>query len=116
MWKQIGILLLFSILIIMVYNLLKIFVLEKVKISRWIVLAIAIVGLVFPTIPSIGFTGNIAIFVKSAVFVIFFMWFFDITRGDIGDYKQKKEAAKNKIVIKPKAKPNRAKNSHDEKK
>lgn len=116
MWKQIGILLLSSILIIMVYNILKIFVLEKVKISRWIVLAISIIGLIFPAIPSIGFTGNIAIFTKSAVFVVFFMWFFDITRGDIGDYKQKKESAKNKVVIKPKAKPNRVKNQHDEKK
>lgn len=116
MWKQIGILLLFSILIIMAYNILKIFVLEKVKISRWIVLAIAIVGLVFPEIPAVGFTGSIALFVKSAVFVIFFMWFFDMTRGELGDYKQKKEAAKNKIVIKPKAKPNRAKHSNDEKK
>ena len=80
--------------------LLKIFVFNKVRINKFIPLAISIILL----ITQIFFRSNNLIIntivILLAVFA--FSWFFDIVQTG-GPKKEKK------IVIKPKAKPNRAK-------
>lgn len=97
--------LLFSVIIIVVYNALKIFVLEKININKWIVLAIAIIIFVLPSVFRLNIKDSIWMFVHSSIVIIFILWFMDLVRfGKNGSSK------KEKIVIKPKAKPNRVKN------
>mgnify|MGYP000275880438 CR=1 FL=1 len=84
------------------YILCKKYVFSKVRINKWIPLAIAIVLFVaqifLGAIMNKYFTIGISIFA-----VIFFLWFMDIMQT--GGPKKKEKP----IVIKPKAKPNRVK-------
>lgn len=88
--------------IILVANILcKKFIFNKIRINKWIPLAIAI-GLFIIQ----AFISKINIYVSSALsifVVLFFLWFMDIMKTG-GPKKKEKE-----IVIKPKAKPNRVK-------
>ncbi|WP_160677927.1 hypothetical protein [Clostridium sp. C8-1-8] len=94
-------LILFAIIVLAVFNLLKIFVLSKLKVNKWIVLALAIIAFVLPIVLRIQ--GNIATPVFSGLFVILLLWFIDLQQGRI---KKKDE---KKVNIRPKAKPNRVK-------
>ena len=84
------------------YILCKKYVFSKVRINKWIPLAIAIVLFVaqifLGSIINKYFTIGISIFA-----VIFFLWFMDIMQTG-GPKKKEKQ-----IEIKPKAKPNRVK-------
>jgi general stress protein CsbA len=83
------------------YVLCKKYVFTKVRINKWIPLAIAIVlfaAQIFFGAMNRSFTIVISIFA-----VIFFLWFMDIMQTG-GPKKKEKQ-----IVIKPKAKPNRVK-------
>lgn len=94
--------LLMLIVIFAVYVFCKKFVFNKIHISKWIPLSIAIVlfivQLLFPTINEFVRSG------LSIVSVLFFLWFMDIIQTG-GPKKKEKE-----IIIKSKAKPNRVKN------
>lgn len=82
--------------------LLKTFVFNKVKINKFIPLAISIILLLIQVFFR---SKNIIISTSVTLIAVFaFAWFFDIVQTG-GPKKEKK------IVIKPKAKPNRAKNS-----
>ncbi|QAA33855.1 hypothetical protein [Clostridium manihotivorum] len=94
-------LILFAIIVLAVFNLLKIFVLSKLKVNKWIVLALAIIAFVLPIVLRIQ--GNIVTPVFSGIFVILLLWFIDLQQGRI---KKKDE---KKVNIRPKAKPNRVK-------
>lgn len=94
-------LILFAIIVLAVFNLLKIFVLSKLKVNKWIVLALAIIAFVLPIVLRIQ--GNIATPVFSGLFVILLLWFIDLQQG-----RMKKKDEK-KVNIRPKAKPNRVK-------
>jgi hypothetical protein len=94
-------LILFAIIVLAVFNLLKIFVLSKLKVNKWIVLALAIIAFILPIVLRIQ--GNIATPVFSGLFVILLLWFIDLQQGRI---KKKDE---KKVNIRPKAKPNRVK-------
>ena len=83
------------------FSLLSRFVFNKVKINKWIILAAA------TFIPM----NQWIVLAISAVATILFLWFLDILRN--GYPKLKKE---KKVVIKPKAKPNRVKHNKDSKK
>ncbi|MGM9973484.1 MAG: hypothetical protein ACI33K_05510 [Clostridiaceae bacterium] len=88
------------------YNFLNKYVLYKLKINRWVILSIAILVLIAPAFLSLN--TPIWMGIQSALFVLLFLWFVDLT-------KLKKEEDK-KIKIRPKAKPNRVKyNSKDKK-
>lgn len=81
--------------------LCKKFIFSKVRINKWIPLAIAIALFVIQI-----FVGQSNIYVSSvfSIFtVLFFLWFMDITQTG-GPKKKEKQ-----IMIKPKAKPNRVK-------
>lgn len=79
----------------------KKFVFSKVRINKWIPLAISVVLLVAQFVMKIeNFYVNAGL---TLVTVAFFMWFIDIqTTGG-------PKVIEKKIVIKPKAKPNRVK-------
>ncbi|GFP75210.1 hypothetical protein [Clostridium fungisolvens] len=106
--KSIGFLLLFAVVVLAIFNFLKIFVLSKININKWIVLGIAIVAFLLPIVLRIQST--IASTVSSGLFVILLLWFMEIHQGTS---KKKQE---NKVTIRPKAKPNRVKNMNKDKK
>lgn len=89
------------IIILGAFALCKKFIFSKVRINKWIPLSIAIVLFAIQV-----FIGQANIFITSglSIFaVLFFLWFTDIMQT--GGPKRKEK----QIVIKPKAKPNRAK-------
>lgn len=96
----------FTVIALIVYNMLNMFVLTKYNPNKWIILGIAIVILVVPTAINVvnhtTFNGSLWQYVQSSVFIVFALWFFDLVR-----YGEKKPA--KKLIIKSKAKPNRAK-------
>jgi len=96
----ISFILMFAI-IVGVYVLCKKFVFGKVKINKWIPLAIAIVLFIAQIL--LGTTNKYLSSGLSIFAVLFFLWFMDITQTG-GPKKKEKQ-----IVIKPKAKPNRVK-------
>ena len=113
-----GSIILFSIVVLGIYALLKKILFDKIKINKWIVLIMAVIvfivpPLVFPTLPLI-----VTNYIIPGVFVILFLWFWDLC-GFMSRAKNKVAKAsyntpkskKNDIVIRPKAKPNRIKNN-----
>ncbi|MBQ6820599.1 MAG: hypothetical protein IJO26_04805 [Clostridium sp.] len=88
-------------LTLLLFNLGKKYVFSKVKINKWIPLAIAVVLFLLQVFVKSSNIFVTAGFVLSVVW--FFMWFMDIQVS--GGPKQKEK----KIEIRPKAKPNRAK-------
>jgi hypothetical protein len=93
-----------SIIVLFVYNALKIYVLGKLKINKWFILAAAIIILVAQSIVNTKYKNDIVSYIFTALFVILFLWFMD-TMG----WGAAKPKANNSVVIKPKAKPNRIK-------
>lgn len=93
--------------IMVAYVLCKKYVFSKVRINKWIPLAIAIVLFVaqifLGSIEALQSINKYATIVISIFAVIFFLWFMDIMQTGGPKSKEKQ------IVIKPKAKPNRAK-------
>jgi len=83
------------------YVLCKKYVFTKVRINKWIPLAIAIV--LFAAQIFLGAMNRYVTIVISIFAVIFFLWFMDIMQTG-GPKKKEKQ-----IEIKPKAKPNRVK-------
>jgi len=110
----------FAIVVLVVYNVLKIYVLHKIKINKWIVLVAALVFfmvpmLIWPTMPT-----YLANYILPGIFVILFLWFMDLSgfmkKSDISKSKgykmtSSKKNKKDDIVIRSKAKPNRVKNN-----
>lgn len=92
---------------LLAFGVLNLYVFNKVKINKWIVLAISIVMFLIPFVVTV-ITNKNYIWVQivfSILFGISILWFFDLLRSS--KYKKKKE--EKKIVIKSKPKPNRAK-------
>ena len=93
--------------IMVAYVLCKKYVFSKVRINKWIPLAIAIVlfvaQILLGSIEALQSINKYATIVISIFAVIFFSWFMDIMQTGGPKNKEKQ------IVIKPKAKPNRAK-------
>ena len=87
--------------------LLKKFVFTKVCVNKYIPLAIAIIlfGAQFVMRGKLPFWGGTGLSIGA---ILFFFWFWDIQQT--GGPKLKKE---KKIVMKPKAKPNRVKNNNE---
>lgn len=88
-----------------IFFLCKKYVFPKVSINKWILLGISVVLLLvqmFGVIQAAWWN-----LVSTPIIVLAFLWFMDIQQTG-GPKKQDK-----KIVIKPKAKPNRAKHLHD---
>ncbi|WP_242845244.1 hypothetical protein [Clostridium novyi] len=71
--------LLIVVVILFVYNVLKIYVLDKIKVNKWVMLVITI--LVF-FIPNLLWGKQIQNtywqYIHTGVFLIFFLWFLDL--------------------------------------
>ena len=109
----------FAIIILTVYNVLKKYVLSKVKANKWVILVIVLLVFTFPytfyVVTKKQLTTAIINYVQMPVFVIFFLWFMDLIGfGATRNVNRKDD--KDNIVIKPKAKPNRVKNNNCDKK
>lgn len=101
----------FAIVVIVLYNLARKYVLSKIKVNKWVVLSIAVLVFLSPILLS-GVIPNTGIwtFVPSGIFVILLLWFMDLSGWGAAKYRKNLEK-KNDVVIKPKAKPNRVKNN-----
>ncbi|MBK1813691.1 hypothetical protein JHL18_24035 [Clostridium sp. YIM B02505] len=107
--KSIGLLLLFAIIVLAIFNLLKIFVLGKLNVNKWIILVVAAVVFILPI--ALGIQGNmVANLLSSGIFIILLLWFMEIHQA------KNKKKQENKVTIRPKAKPNRVKNMNKDKK
>lgn len=95
-------------LMILSFTLGKKYVFSKVRINKWIPLAIAVVLFILQLFVRRDNLLLNAIF--TLVIVWFFMWFIDIQ--STGGPKKKEK----KIEIRPKAKPNRVKHMQNQKK
>lgn len=98
------------VIVFLVYNTLRVYVLPKVKVNKWILLAISLIVFI---VPSILWPTKVQHFpwnyIQSGLFIIFFLWFAEVS----GLYNKSKSARKsNSQIIRPKAKPNRV-NSKD---
>lgn len=87
------------------YNLLKIFVLDKIKINKWYIFALGVVLIMLSTYVQTLVPNKFLALFLIALSVIPFLWFFNVVR----DSKVEK---KKTIKIKPKAKPNRVKSNN----
>lgn len=118
--------LLFALIVLVVYNGLKRYVLAKIKINKWIVFAVAVAVLILPNILvgalKLNIQNNIFwVYGPSSVFIVLFLWFVDLsgwnrkgktsTTTPVTSFGKKK--SKKDVVIRPKAKPNRVKNKKD---
>lgn len=104
----------FAIIILFVYNMLKIYVLSKINPNKWIILAGAIATFfITPVLEVNGIkvNGTFWQYIPTGVFAIFFLWFMDL----INNRRYVPKDKRNKTVIKPKAKPNRVKNNKKDK-
>ena len=96
----------YAAVILIVYNVLKIYVLSKFRPNKWIVFAIAVAILTTPSAIKPGINNTPLGYGVSGVFLVLFLWFMDMFKED----NEKIKNSKNNIHIKPKAKPNRVKN------
>lgn len=101
--KFFGIIL-FILISLITYNILKIFVLSNLKVNKWILLTLSILVVVA------SFFIKVPVFVMYMIQWLYFvliLWFVDVF---VDEYRENKKN-KNKKVIqnKPKPKPNRAK-------
>lgn len=116
-----GIIILFSVIVLVIFQLLKKFVLSKIKVNKWIVLAIGILFFLLPPLFISNLPPVVVNFVLPGIFVIFFLWFLELTgfmkkvekKTEETTYKKISAVKKKKadIEIRPKAKPNRVKNN-----
>lgn len=106
---------LLAVIVVLVgYNLAKLYVLDNIRANKWVVLGIAIAAFIVPNIiwPDKG--AGILQYIQTVVFLFFFLWFLDL----IGLSGRGKRVPKNEIqknnVIRAKAKPNRVKSNEIE--
>ncbi|ADL51343.1 hypothetical protein [Clostridium cellulovorans] len=115
-WQILNTILL-VVLVLMTHNLLKIFLLSKIKVSKWIVLGATIVFLgmsIFAAVSGDVWLLYLGVFLTSNLA----LWFMDLKGwgGDKTLVQNDKSAKEEKIVIKSKAKPNRVKNLSEQEK
>lgn len=123
-WMSILQIVIFSVIVLVAYNILKIYVLVKIKVNKFVIFGISIVVFfilsIVPPLLKINIQGSIWSFVTAGVFIILFLWAMDIHRGRMvieekgnSTYVGKKSKNDN-VKIRPKAKPNRVKNINKE--
>ena len=99
--------------VVVAYNIIKKYLLNKIKVNKWIVLGLALLALFIPvvlTFAGVNASAPIWQYITSAIFIIFIMWFLDLMGLGVNRARNN-VSSKNTEFIKPKAKPNRVKNS-----
>ncbi|MCY6355785.1 hypothetical protein [Clostridium sp. ZS2-4] len=97
------------IVILAVYNVLKAYLLESIKINKWIVLAVGLAVIIVPVIIWPDIQKTFWYYVQTSVSLILFLWFMDLA----GWSKRPVSDNDKKTVIRSKAKPNRINKSKD---
>lgn len=106
MWLDILFIIISVLIAILGYNLLKVFLFDRIHINKWIFLAVGIIFMFIPALLNLPQAGRWA-YLYMPFSVIPLLAFFNLM------FTSKKEDKKIKrIKIKPKAKPNRVKNNH----
>ena len=108
-----------SIVTLIIYNVLKTYVLYKININKWILLVLSMVIFVVPMIIWPNMPKYVANYVIPAIVLILFLWFMDLAgfmkKANVSKSNSTttntKKNKKDDIVIRPKAKPNRVKNN-----
>jgi len=110
----------FAIAILLIYNGLKYFIFDKIKVNKWVILAIALIFLIAPSFLGVDPKNVFWVYGSSGIFIILFLWFIDIsgwnkrkTTNNTTTSTYHKKGSKKDIKIRPKAKPNRVKNKKD---
>ena len=99
----------FAIVVFVTFSLLGRYVFNKTRVNKWAILAVAIITFIITFfIPDFNPIGSLAIqVVLMYICVISILWFIDVNKNGYPKIKKEK-----KIVIKSKAKPNRAKKNN----
>jgi EamA domain-containing membrane protein RarD len=107
----------FAIVILVVYKQLKERILFKYHPDKWIVLALAGLVFLFPMLSTeylkLNVTGTVWQYLDSTIFIILFLWFVDISNGNMLKFtnkKNNKEVAVNMQKISAANKPKKNKN------
>ncbi|HEY5561257.1 MAG TPA: hypothetical protein VIK72_05785 [Clostridiaceae bacterium] len=124
-WSSISRLILPILLLVIVeifiFTLFRIYLMPKIKINKWIIIIVAFVVILLPSM--LGLKSQAIMFASEGAFIFLFLWFMELTKffkpktsdtnkgnkTKISNYKSP-TAKKDNYVMKPKAKPNRAKN------
>ncbi len=115
---QILYMLAFAIIVLVIYNVLKIYVLSKIKIGKWVVLGAALVLFIIPMMLWPTMPLFVSRYVIPGITVVLFLWFMDLSgflkKRNVSNTNTSSNISrkdkKDDIVIRPKAKPNRVKN------
>ncbi|MBU3110845.1 hypothetical protein [Clostridium lacusfryxellense] len=108
----------FAIIVLVIYNVLKIYVLNKIKIGKWIVLGAALLLFIIPMMLWPTMPLFVSRYVIPGITVVLFLWFMDLSgflkKRNVSNTNTSSSISrkdkKDDIVIRPKAKPNRVKN------
>lgn len=107
----------FSTILLVIYYFLKKYLFSKMKVNKWVILALAVITFILPYIfyaLNVKVSEKVINYVQAPLFVFLFLWYFDLM--GFGRPKNGDAAKKHDIVIKPKAKPNRVKHMHEDEK
>lgn len=104
--------LLVVVLAIVIFNVLKIYVLDNIKINKWIPLVISLLVMIVPNIVWPQIRTSFLYYVQMVIFLLLFLWFMDLA-GLNGAGSSPKNENKNSQVIRSKAKPNRVAKNKD---
>ena len=124
-WKMMIILFVMVFAIMSFYNVvIKAYVLPKIKINKWVILALGIVMLIVTNFVGVGLRidynkfsiKQIPYYICMLLFILFFFAFFDLAGFGASRRGSQNRKGKKDLVIKPKAKPNRVKNKDKDKK
>lgn len=122
-WKMLLILFVMVFAIMSFYNIvIKVYVLPKIKINKWIVLALGIIMLLVTNVVGVALRidynkfniKQIPYYICMMMFILFFFAFFDLAGFGASRRVSQNKRGKKDLVIKPKAKPNRVKNKDKE--
>lgn len=95
----------YALVILFGFNIANIYYLKKLKINKWLMLTIAVVGLALALFLVINDPQSLWHLIPLTISLIAFMWFLDLRRRD----RFKSRKTDKKIVNKPKPNPRRAK-------
>lgn len=106
-WNNLLVIFVLSVVIFALYTMANMYFLSKIKINKWLVLAIAFAFLIIGVILPAYSTNQILNYIPTGIFVFLFLWYADLSGlSKVGAPKPKVE---NKTTIRPKAKPNKLK-------
>ncbi len=106
-WNNLLIIFIVSVAIFALYTVANMYFLSKIKISKWLVLAISVVFLIIGVILPAYSTNQIINYIPTGIFVFLFLWYADLS--GLSKLGAPKPQVENKTVIRPKAKPNKLK-------